>query len=68
MGDTQSHCNSLISNYIEEIDVYKNKISKNFEDMDFKNAVTRTEFGEIVTEMINNCDSLIGKLEAYSFN
>jgi hypothetical protein len=68
LGDTQSHCNRLISNYIEEVNVYKKNMVKNFEDMDFKNAVTRNEFGEIVDEMINNCDSLIMKLQEYTFD
>lgn len=68
MGNTQSHCNSLISNYIEEINVYKKNMVKNFMDMDFANAVTRNEFGEIVDEMISNCDSLIMKLQEYTFD
>ncbi|MBE6047146.1 MAG: hypothetical protein E7213_01855 [Clostridium sp.] len=62
-----SYSNKMIKAYVEEITKQKKLIKRNFEEMDFENADARNKFKEIVNEMIRNCDSLISKLNSYSF-
>lgn len=68
MGYTKGYSERLVANYIEEIEAEKKKIVKNFNDMDFQNAVTKNEFEEIINDMVKNCDQLIENLSSYSFN
>jgi len=65
---TKGHSEGLVSDYIEEIEIQMKSITKNFEQMDFQNAVEKDRCGEIVDAMINNCNILINKLRGYSFS
>ena len=62
-----SYSKKMINTYVKEIREQKKRINRNFEEMDFENADARNKFKEIVNEMTRNCDSLISKLNSYSF-
>ncbi|MBU3102414.1 MULTISPECIES: hypothetical protein [Clostridium] len=68
MDYSKAHSKGLVNNYIEEIEIQKKSMAKNFEQMDFQNAVEKDRCGEIVDDMINNCSILINKLKGYSFS
>lgn len=64
---TRDYCNRLVSNYLDEIEKQKGKISKNFGDMDLKNASIQKDMKNVVDEMTSLCDSLKRTLDSYSF-
>lgn len=64
---TSSYCYRLIDKYIEEIESSKNKITKNFNDMDLENASVQRDIYDVVMEMTKYCDDLISILKSYSF-
>ncbi|MBU3102463.1 MULTISPECIES: hypothetical protein [Clostridium] len=68
MDYSKAHSEGLVGKYIEEIEIQKKRMAKNFEQMDFQNAVEKDKCGEIVDDMINNCNELINKLKGYSFS
>ena len=58
----------LVKSYVNEAYRQMDKISKNFEDMDFENAEARNEAEGIVENMKASCRSLIEELNSYHFS
>ena len=55
-----------ISEYIDYVENQKEKIRKNYEDMDLENSELNTKFEEIVERMEKKCDDLISKISSYT--
>ena len=55
-----------ISQYVDYVENQKEKIRKNYEDMDLENSELNTKFEEIVERMEKKCDDLISKISSYT--
>jgi len=62
-----SYCVKLVSKYKEEIDKYKEKIWKNYKEMDLSNAAIQADIEAVVNEMRGYCDSLKESISDYYF-
>lgn len=54
--------------YIKTIEKHKNKIRKNFNDMDLENADIRDRFDEVIRNIEKECNDLIAYIEGVRFN
>ena len=66
-GITNEYYNQLVENYIDDIEKYKYKINKNFNDMDLSNASIQRDIYMVVYEMMKKCDALIAQINSYYF-
>lgn len=59
----KSYANKVLDAYITEIEAVRERIRKDFLDMDFSNASARNEMEESVAAMLMECDNLISDIE-----
>lgn len=49
---------SILNNYRDRIDDAIYVINKNYNDMDLQNSLIQTEINDVISRMINECESL----------
>ena len=62
-----SEANAIRSNYIRTYRNIKEKVNRNFQDMDFDNARQRDDMEEIVTKIKEVCDNCCDELSGMEF-
>jgi hypothetical protein len=67
-GYTKEKAQRAALGYIKTIEEHKNKITKNFNDMDLQNADIRDRYEEIIGEITKECNDLIAYIEGIRFN
>lgn len=64
---TKEYAERVVEDCKTMVTTTKNNIRKNFEDMDFENAVQRDDVEGYIVSMEAECNSLIAKLSSYTF-
>lgn len=59
----KKYLNRMLDAYVEDLEDIKNRIVKDFTDMDFENATTRTEMQDVVYQMVAHCDNIKNNIE-----
>ena len=62
-----SEANAIRSSYISTYRSIKEKVNRNFQDMDFENAQQRDDMEEIVTKIKEVCDNCCDELSGMEF-
>ncbi|MDE7062794.1 MAG: hypothetical protein K2O73_06080 [Lachnospiraceae bacterium] len=58
----KSYANKTLDAYIAEVEELRDRIDKDFTDMDFANASARNEMEDIIRRMMAECDRLISDI------
>ncbi|RDU24557.1 hypothetical protein [Anaerosacchariphilus polymeriproducens] len=64
---TKAYAERIVEDCKSNITSVKQNIRKNFNDMDFENAVQKDQVESYIASMEAECNNLIAKLEGYSF-
>ncbi|MFI3201964.1 MAG: hypothetical protein R3Y54_10670 [Eubacteriales bacterium] len=58
---------NIVSSYIDSVRQIKHVVKENFEEMDLENASLKQDIEEVIDEINNKCDTLISRINEYSF-